>query len=83
MANPSAAATAVLRSRAWAEAGNATGERVAAMLEAGEGYHAAAAAAVRALEMQLQEPRVGALTPVQAFGASFALLVPGTSIQEL
>lgn len=83
VAGPSAAAIVVLRSRVWAEAGNATGERVAAMLETGEGYHAAAAAAVRALELQLQEPRVGALTPVQAFGASFALLVPGTSIQEL
>ena len=80
VAGPSAA---VLRSRVWAEAGNATGERVAAMLETGEGYHAAAAAAVRALELQLQEPRVGALTPVQAFGGGFALLVPGTGIQEL
>jgi hypothetical protein len=35
------------------------GERVAAMLETGEGYRAAAAAAVRALELQLKEPRVG------------------------
>jgi len=50
---------------------------------AGEGYRAAAAAAVRAVELQLHEPRVGALTPVQAFGAEFALLVPGTRIQEL
>jgi hypothetical protein len=58
-------------------------ERVAAMLQTGEGYHAAAAAAVRALESQMREPRVGALTPVQAFGANFALLVPGTRIQEL
>jgi short subunit dehydrogenase-like uncharacterized protein len=80
---PSAEAIARLRSRVWAESGNATGQRVAAMLETGEGYHAAAAAAVRALELQLQEPRVGALTPVQAFGADFALLVPGTRIQEL
>jgi len=28
-------------------------------------------------------PRVGALTPVRAFGADFALGVPGTQIQEL
>jgi hypothetical protein len=35
------------------------------------------------VELQLQEPRVGALTPVQAFGAAFALQVPGTWIQEL
>jgi saccharopine dehydrogenase (NAD+, L-lysine-forming) len=81
--SPPAAAIVALRSRVWAEAGNATGACVAAMLETGEGYHAAAAAAVRALELQLQEPRVGALTPVQAFGARFPLLVPGTSIQEL
>lgn len=81
--SPSAAAIAALRSRVWAEARNAEGKRVAAMLETGEGYHAAAVAAVRAVELQLQEPRMGALTPVQAFGASFALLVPGTSIREL
>jgi hypothetical protein len=53
------------------------------MLETGEGYRAAAAAAVRGVELQLQQARVGALTPVQAFGAEFALLVPGTRIQEL
>jgi short subunit dehydrogenase-like uncharacterized protein len=72
-----------MRSRIWAEAGNAAGQHVAATLETGEGYRAAAAAAVRALELQLQEPRLGALTPVQAFGPSFALLVPGTHIQEI
>jgi short subunit dehydrogenase-like uncharacterized protein len=80
---PSDAAIAELRSRVWAEAGNARGQRVAAVLETGEGYRAAAVAAVRALELQLREPRVGALTPVQAFGGDFALLVPGTRIQEL
>jgi len=79
----SAAAIAEMRSRIWAEAGNAAGQRVAATLETGEGYRAAAAAAVRALESQLQAPRLGALTPVQAFGPSFALLVPGTHIQEI
>jgi short subunit dehydrogenase-like uncharacterized protein len=80
---PSAAAVAELRSRVWAEAGNAAGQRVAATLETGEGYRAAAVAAVRALELQLDEPRLGALTPVQAFGSGFALLVPGTQIQEI
>jgi short subunit dehydrogenase-like uncharacterized protein len=73
---------AAFRSRVWAEAGDATGTSAAAVLETGEGYRAAAAAAVRALELQLHEPRIGALTPVQAFGADFALLVPGTRIQE-
>ncbi len=80
---PSTAAVAGLHSRVWAEAGNAAGRRVAAVLETSEGYRAAAAAAVRALELQLHEPRLGALTPVQAFGADFALLVPDTRIQEL
>ena len=82
-AGPSAAVIAGLRSRVWAEAGNAAGQRVAAVLETGEGYHAAAVAAVCALELQLHEPRLGALTPAQAFGADFPLLVPGTRIQEL
>jgi short subunit dehydrogenase-like uncharacterized protein len=77
------AAIAAIHSRVWAEAVNETGTRAVAMLETGEGYRAAAVAAVRAIELQLQRPRVGALTPVQAFGADFALLVPGTRIQEL
>jgi short subunit dehydrogenase-like uncharacterized protein len=80
---PTEAAIAVLRSRVWAEAGDAAGTYVAAMLETGEGYGAAAAAAVRAVEIQLRERRAGAFTPAQAFGAGFALLVPGTRIQEL
>ena len=79
----SAKAIAGLRSRVWAEVGNANGERAAGMLEPGEGYRAAAGAAVRAVELQLGAPRVGSLTPVQAFGANFALLVPDTRIQEL
>jgi short subunit dehydrogenase-like uncharacterized protein len=82
-ASQSAEAIAQMRSRVWAEAGNAHGERAAGMLETGEGYRAAATAALRAVELQMEAPRVGALTPVQAFGASFALLVPGTRIQEL
>jgi len=80
---PPAAAVGLLRSRVWAEAGNARGERVAGMLETGEGYRAAAAAAVRAVELHLAKPRVGALTPVEAFGSNFALLVPGTRVQDL
>jgi short subunit dehydrogenase-like uncharacterized protein len=42
-----------------------------------------AAAAVRGLELQLSDVRVGAFTPAQAFGAGFALRVPGTTIKEL
>jgi len=80
--SPSASTAAPL-SRVWAEVGTAAGEYAAAVLETGKGYHAAAAAAVRALELQLLQPRIGALTPVQAFGADFALLVPGTTIRDL
>jgi short subunit dehydrogenase-like uncharacterized protein len=77
------AETSVLRSRVWAEAGNAAGERVVAMLETGEGYRAAAATAVRAVELQLSNPQVGALTPAQAFGPRFALLVPNTFVRQI
>jgi short subunit dehydrogenase-like uncharacterized protein len=71
------------RSRVWAEARSDDGRIAAAMLETGEGYRAAAAAAVRAVEALLEMPRVGALSPVQAFGADFALGVPGTRLQEI
>jgi hypothetical protein len=53
------------------------------MFEAGEGYRAEAVAAVRALELPLHEPRVGVLTPVRAFGATFASIIPGTPIPQL
>jgi short subunit dehydrogenase-like uncharacterized protein len=52
------------------------------MLETGEGYRAAAAATVRAVE-SMRQTRPGAFTPAQAFGAAFVLEVPGTRIQEL
>jgi short subunit dehydrogenase-like uncharacterized protein len=79
---PSPSAIAAMRSRIWAEARNDRGS-AAAMLETGEGYRAAAAAAVRAVELLLQTPRVGALTPVQAFGPDFVFDLAGTRIQEL
>jgi short subunit dehydrogenase-like uncharacterized protein len=82
-APPSQAAIAALRSRVWAEVRNDDGTTAAAMLETGEGYRAAASATVRAVESLLHTPRIGALTPVQAFGADFALGVAGTHIQEL
>jgi short subunit dehydrogenase-like uncharacterized protein len=79
----SPATLAAMRSRIWAEVRNDDGEIAAAMLETGEGYRTAAAATVRAVESLLETPRIGALAPVQAFGADFALGVPGTNIQEL
>lgn len=82
-AGASDATSATLRSRVWGEVGNAAGIIEAAMLETGEGYRSAAVVAVRAIELQMSAPRVGALTPAQAFGADFALLAPGTRIQAL
>ena len=70
-------------SRIWAEARNAAGSRVVSLLETGEGYQLAAAAAVRALECVLAMRPIGALTPAQAFGADFALSLPGTHIRDL
>lgn len=72
-----------LRSRVWAEAGNRAGRRVVSLLETGEGYSMAATAAVHAVERVLAERPVGSLTPAQAFGAGFALSLPGTSIRDL
>lgn len=72
-----------MRSRIRAEASNDGGQTVVATLETGEGYRAAAAAAVRAVESLLETPCTGAVTPVQAFGADFALDVLGTRVQEL
>lgn len=72
-----------LRSRIWAEAGNAGGKTVVSVLETGEGYGTAAAAAVRAVEEALASRPVGAMTPAQAFGPGFALSVPGTRIAEV
>jgi hypothetical protein len=65
----------------WAEIGDADGHRLSALLETGEGYRAAAGAAVNAVESLLQSPLVGALTPVQAFGIEFAKRVPGTRVE--
>jgi short subunit dehydrogenase-like uncharacterized protein len=76
------AARAGLRSRIWAEAGDGAGKRVVSMLETGEGYQLAAAAAVRAVERLLAERPVGSRTPAEAFGADFALSLPETRITD-
>jgi len=81
-AAPSPVTLAAMRSRIRAEVRNDDGQAAAALLETGEGYRAAAAATVGAVESLLQTPRIGALTPVQAFGADLALGVTGTHIQE-
>jgi short subunit dehydrogenase-like uncharacterized protein len=72
-----------LRSRVWAEAGSTSGDPVVSMLETGEGYRMAAAAAVHAVERVLASRPVGAITPAQAFGPGFALSLPGTRIADI
>jgi short subunit dehydrogenase-like uncharacterized protein len=62
----------------WARAKNNHGDVFEAWQEMGEGYDFTAQSAVYAVEKVLNEPLVGALTPTQAFGADFALLVAGT-----
>ncbi|MBC7545967.1 MAG: saccharopine dehydrogenase NADP-binding domain-containing protein [Candidatus Sericytochromatia bacterium] len=62
----------------WAEALDKSGEGVAAWLETADGYQFTAAAAVASVQHLLAEPRIGALTPAQAFGADFVLTIPGT-----
>ena len=72
-----------LHSRIWVEAGNGSGGRVTSVLETGEGYQLAAAAAVRTAECLATGHAIGAMTPAQAFGDDFALSLPGTRIYDL
>jgi short subunit dehydrogenase-like uncharacterized protein len=65
-------------SYAWARARNSQGDVFEAWQEMGEGYNFTAQAAVRAVQKVLSEPLTGALTPSQAFGTDFALLMNGT-----
>ena len=53
------------------------------MLETAEGYTATANAALRVVELIAAQRPIGALTPAQAFGPSFALTLPDTAITDL
>lgn len=66
------------RSFVWAKAINAQGHSVEAQLETLEVYQFTAVAGLNSVEELLARPRVGALTPAQAFGADFVLAVPQT-----
>ena len=72
-----------LKSRIFAEAGSAEGLQIASMLETAEGYTATANAALRVVELIAAQRPIGALTPAQAFGPSFALTLPDTAITDL
>jgi short subunit dehydrogenase-like uncharacterized protein len=67
------------RSFGWAQATAADGATAAAWLQAGESYAFTAAASIRAVEETLTRALHGAFSPAAAFGADFALTIPGTS----
>jgi short subunit dehydrogenase-like uncharacterized protein len=71
------------RSRLWAEARNARGDRVAARLETGEGYAGTAEAAIANVEALLARDLIGAFTPARAFGADHVLAIPGVRVTDL
>ena len=67
------------RSFGWARATGPDGATAAAWLQAGESYAFTAAASIRAVEKTLTRALHGAFSPAAAFGADFALTIPGTS----
>jgi len=71
------------RSRVWAEARNARGDRALARIDTGEGYAATAAAAVSNVEALLARKLAGAFTPASAFGASHVRTIPGVRLTDL
>jgi short subunit dehydrogenase-like uncharacterized protein len=66
------------RSHFYGVARRPDGQTVQAWLDTGEAYDLTARTGVRAVEKLLQEPRVGALSPAQAFGADFILEIEKT-----
>jgi short subunit dehydrogenase-like uncharacterized protein len=76
--NPTQAERQVGLAEVWARAIGRGGASAEAWLLTPEPYVLTAASGVNAVERTLAERPVGALTPAQAFGADFALQVPGT-----
>jgi short subunit dehydrogenase-like uncharacterized protein len=73
-----AAALPAYRSYGWARATGPDGT-AEAWLHTGESYAFTAAASIRAVEEILARSPFGALSPAAAFGADFALTIPGTT----
>ena len=67
------------RSFGWARATSPHGATAEAWLHTGESYAFTAAASIRAVEETLARPASGAVSPASAFGADFALTIPGTT----
>jgi short subunit dehydrogenase-like uncharacterized protein len=81
MTDPRAPAGAY-RSFGWARATGPDGATAEAVLQTGESYAFTAAASIRAVEETLTRSPRGALSPAMAFGADFALTIPGTTRSE-
>jgi short subunit dehydrogenase-like uncharacterized protein len=72
-----------LRSQLWAEARDANGTTVVAQLDTGEGYVAAAEAAIANAEALVEGDLRGAFTPGSAFGAALLARLPNVTISQL
>jgi len=66
------------RSQVWVSARNQAGTVKQAWLEAAEAYRFTAMAGVRCVERVLHQPRPGAVTPAQVWGADLVLEIPGS-----
>lgn len=71
------------RSRLWVEARDPEGNTVLAQLETGEGYAAAAEAALANAETLLSRELRGAFTPGSAFGVALLSRLPNAAVTEL
>jgi short subunit dehydrogenase-like uncharacterized protein len=69
----------VFRSFGWARSTSPGGATAEAWLQAGESYAFTAAASIRAVERTFARSPAGAVSPAAAFGADFALTIPGTT----
>jgi short subunit dehydrogenase-like uncharacterized protein len=76
--DPTADERPVYLSFGWARATGPDGT-TEAWLQTGESYAFTAAASIRAVEEALARSLSGAFSPAAAFGADFALTIPGTS----
>ncbi len=77
---PDAALRRTARSAVYARAENAAGAAAEGWLETVEAYRFTAEAGIRAVEETLARRPCGVLTPARAFGADFALTIPGTRL---
>ncbi|MCU1422116.1 MAG: saccharopine dehydrogenase [Microbacteriaceae bacterium] len=80
---PESRASEPFVSAAWARATAADGSSRSSWLTTGEGYAFTASSVVLAVLATLAAPPVGVTTVASAFGADFALGVPGTAIRPL